>query len=328
MLTYYSELVRNLQKVAILVIGDLMLDRFIWGNVTRISPEAPVPVVEVTKETLMPGGAGNVACNISAFGSQSYLVGNIGSDLFGAFLTKELESQNVDISSVLKSAELPTITKTRVIGNSQQVVRVDRESKKDLAIYEIVKLKDQITEKLEISKICIISDYGKGLISEEILEFTIELCNQKNIPVLVDPKIENFKKYKNITCMTPNFLEARQGMNRMKVRGNAEIEQLGTDILELLNAKSILITRGEEGMSLFEKDKITHIPTVAKEVFDVTGAGDTVISVLAVCLANGLSLIDSANIANFAAGIVVGKIGTATTNQNELLNYLHDLHSN
>jgi D-beta-D-heptose 7-phosphate kinase/D-beta-D-heptose 1-phosphate adenosyltransferase len=321
---YYVDLVNNLKNVPVLVIGDLMLDQFIWGKVSRISPEAPVPVVEVTEETYMPGGAGNVACNISALDCTASLIGAIGKDFYADSFLEKYQNTNIDTSGIVHFTDRNTIVKTRIIAHQQQVVRVDRESKKPLTPEVIDQAFTNIKDKITKVKAVIISDYGKGLITDKILDFTIAECNRLNIPVLVDPKIENFQKYKNITCMTPNFLEARQGMNRMKVETEQEIETLGQDILSTLNAKSILITRGEYGMSLFENNKITHIPTVAKEVYDVTGAGDTVISTLAICLGNGFNIKDSAYISNIAAGIVVGKLGTATVSKKEIVNYLKE----
>ena len=318
----YIEIIKNLKDVNVLIIGDLMLDRFIWGNVSRISPEAPVPVVEVTKETYMPGGAGNVACNINSLDSNAYLIGAISDDIYGDFFLKKYEDSKVDTSGIAKFGDRNTIVKTRVVAHQQQVVRVDRESKEQLKDELIDEVLKNIESKIKNSKVVILSDYGKGIINDKVLDFTIEQCNELNIPVLVDPKIENFKKYKNITCMTPNLLEACTGMGKIKINTETDIENLGCDILELLNAKSIIITRGEAGMSVFEEDQITHIPTFAREVYDVTGAGDTVISTLAICLGNGLSIKDSAHIANFAAGIVVRKLGTATVKKQEIIDYV------
>jgi D-beta-D-heptose 7-phosphate kinase/D-beta-D-heptose 1-phosphate adenosyltransferase len=321
----YLQKVKNIKPASIMVVGDIMLDMFVHGKVRRISPEAPVPVVEVTKETNMPGGAGNVALNISSLTSKAVLIGVLGVDNHADLLLSKYSTENVDFSSVIKTTERNTIVKTRIIAEHQQVVRVDREDKHVFSSHLINEIKKNIAEKIDSVKIVVISDYGKGLINDEILGYLIPLAVSKNIPVLVDPKIEHFKKYKNITCMTPNFLEARQGMDRMNVGTLEEIENLGKDILKELNSTSVLITRSEEGMSLFEKDTITHIPTMAKEVYDVTGAGDTVISTLAVCLGNGLSLKDSAYISNYAAGIVVGKLGTATTTIEEIVNYLDEM---
>ncbi|MCP4482677.1 MAG: D-glycero-beta-D-manno-heptose-7-phosphate kinase [bacterium] len=321
---YYLDLINKLQSVPILVVGDLMLDRFIWGNVSRISPEAPVPVVEVTKETYMPGGAGNVACNIDSLGCSSSLIGAINDDLFGKFFLEKYHNTNVDTSGIINFDDRTTIVKTRVIAHQQQVVRVDRENKKAIPDTIINKALEAIQNKLKTVKAVVLSDYGKGIINDKVLEFTITQANKLNIPILVDPKIGNFKKYKNITCITPNFLEAKQGMDRLKIETDQDIEKLGKDIKNTLKAKSILITRGEAGMSLFENTEISHIPTVAQEVYDVTGAGDTVISTLAVCLGNGLSIKDSAYISNIAAGIVVGKLGTATVTLAEIMDYLKE----
>jgi D-glycero-beta-D-manno-heptose-7-phosphate kinase len=322
----YLELIKNLKNVSILVFGDTMLDRFIFGKVSRISPEAPVPIVEVEKEKFMPGGAGNVAQNISSLGATPYLVSVEGCDFFGELLLKQY-NENVNLSGIIKNSNRESIVKTRIIGNHQQIVRLDNEKKHSFTDEQIKEIKLKILEILAKVKVVIISDYGKGMINEKTLDFLIEESNKRNLPILVDPKIEHFKKYKNITCMTPNLLEAKQGMERMNISpiDVCKIEELGKDIRVLLDAESIMITRSEHGVSLFEKDKITHIPTMAKEVFDVTGAGDTVISTLAVCLGNGINMKDSAYIANFVAGIVVGKVGTSLTTKQEILDKMKNL---
>lgn len=309
------------QKNKIIVIGDVMLDRFIFGKVSRISPEAPVPVVDVVKENYMPGGAGNVAYNIISLGSYPILIGAIGNDFYGNSLLEYCYSKNILTNGLIVS-EKNTIVKTRIIAENQQVIRVDRDGSKVFENDLINLVKQKIDENIDDAKGVIISDYGKGLINNETLNYVIEESKKRGLFTLVDPKIENFKKYKGVTCITPNLLEAKQGMERMNVSSLEEIEILGKDILNFLGSSSVLITRSENGMSLFEKDKIEHIPTVAKEVFDVTGAGDTVISTLAVCLSNGLSLKESAYISNYAAGIVVGKLGTATTTLQEIEKYL------
>ncbi|ACC98457.1 ADP-heptose synthase [Elusimicrobium minutum Pei191] len=311
----------------IIVVGDIMLDHFIKGTVSRISPEAPVPVVNVTKEYYVAGGAGNVAVNLAALGAKATILSVVGQDRSGEDLSNFLSGQGVDTSFVVLDTSRPTTQKIRILAENQQVVRYDRESKNPVSS--------------DIGKICmenfkflakkadgvVISDYGKGMLSEANIKAIVDICNKNKIPVCVDPKIENFKKYKNITCMTPNTKEAFEGMGVAQVSDEKVLFDLGNKILKTLNAVSLLITRGAEGMSLFEKEKggkvkVSSVKATAREVFDVTGAGDTVISVLTLALAAKASLKEAASLANYAAGIVVGKVGTATVTQQEILKVL------
>ncbi len=317
---YYIDFVRKLEDVPILVFGDTMLDRFVFGSVDRISPEAPVPVVKTKLEKFMPGGAGNVVQNICALGATPYLVTVEGGDVFSELLLEQY-NKKANLEGVIRNPDRNTILKTRVIGNDQQIVRVDVEQKHEFSEENIEEIKQKLLITLDKVKLVVISDYGKGMVDKNILDFLIKEARKRHLFILVDPKIENFKLYKNVTCITPNLLEAKQGMNELDISpsDNKAIENLGFGIKKLLNSDSVLITRSEFGMSLFEKDKAMHILATAKEVYDVTGAGDTVISMLAVCLANGLSLYDSAFIANFVAGIVVRKIGTASVGKDEII---------
>lgn len=318
--SYYIDLIKKLDDVPILVFGDTMLDRFIFGSVDRISPEAPVPIVKTKLERFVPGGAGNVVQNISAFGATPYLVTVEGGDVFSELLLKQYDKK-VNLDGVIRNPERNTILKTRIIGNDQQIVRVDVEQKHVFSEENIDEIKSKILGIIDKVRTIVISDYGKGMVDKNILDFLIKEAKKRHIIILVDPKIENFKLYKNVTCITPNLSEAKQGMNELGILpdDNVKIENLGFDIKKFLNSDSVLITRSEFGMSLFEGNKVYHIASSAKEVYDVTGAGDTVISVLAVCLANGLSLYDSAFIANFVAGVVVGKIGTAVVKKDEII---------
>jgi D-glycero-beta-D-manno-heptose-7-phosphate kinase len=315
----FINIVKKFDKTKILVIGDIMIDRFIWGNVSRISPEAPVPVVEVVRENFMPGGAGNVVSNITSLGGEAYLAGLIGNDNYGSTFIDEMNDRGVDCTSVITANNRPTIVKTRIIAHHQQIVRVDREIRGNIDNKYIEQLIDNIKKIVPKINAIIISDYGKGVINPKILSAVISCAKQFNKPILVDPKIEHFKKYKNVTCITPNTLEAKLGMNWHNVETQEDVEILGKKIMKTLNIPSLLITQGEKGMTIFEGKNISHIPTMAKEVYDVTGAGDTVISVLAMCLANKTSVKDGAYIANIAAGIVVGKLGTATVTQDEII---------
>lgn len=303
----------------ILIIGDLMLDSFIWGKVSRISPEAPVPVVEVTRESNALGGAGNVANNITSLGGKATVIGVIGDDIIADRMIEELRAGGVDTGNIVRDATRPTITKTRIIAQHQQVVRVDKELKGEFAEGIVDDILAEVKEAAAGADAIIISDYGKGVINRRVLETAIKLARKHKIPITVDPKIEHFLSYKKVSCITPNFSEAVAGMRALEPRNEEEVIELGKRILKSLGSESVLITRGEKGMTLFEpKNKITHIPTRAKEVYDVTGAGDTVIATMTLALAACADYAEAAEISNFAAGIVVGKLGTATASPAEL----------
>ncbi len=320
-----ADIVQKLSKQSVLVVGDTMVDKFIWGKVSRISPEAPVPVVEISNETETLGGAGNVASNITSLGASSYLVTVIGDDNDGKNMKDMLKRKNINTDFVVVDKNRPTTIKTRIIASHQQVVRVDKEIKGSFSGGTEVNILKNIEKVMEKVNGVIISDYAKGVVSEKILKKIIALAKEKNIPVTVDPKIENFKKYKHITCMTPNTKEAIEGMNAKNISTDEDIAMLGNKILKTLKSESVLITRGEKGMTIIEKNnKITHIPTRAKEVYDVTGAGDTVIATMTLALSAKVDLVTSSEIANFAAGIVVGKVGTATVTQKELIQAIED----
>ena len=309
----------SFKKQTILVIGDTMVDKFIWGKVSRISPEAPVPVVEITKETETLGAAGNVANNITALGAKAVIISAIGEDNTGKSMFEMLEEKGIDASRLVYDPHRPTIIKTRIIATNQQVVRVDREIKGVLSRLTEAKIIKNIEAAVPEADGMILSDYGKGVINPKVLKRAIYLARKHKIPVTVDPKIENFKKYKRVTSITPNLKEASEGMNVKNIADEQALEALGKKILKTLNSDSVLITRGEMGMTLIRPgNKVMTIPTRAKEVYDVTGAGDTVISTMTLALAAGADLAGAAEIANFAAGIVVGKLGTATTSPEEL----------
>lgn len=311
----------DLRDQSILVVGDTMVDRFVWGKVSRISPEAPVPVVEVTKETQTLGGAGNVANNITSLGAKAYIITVIGNDLDGLCMKEMLKNKNINTDFVIVDKQRPTTLKTRIVASNQQVVRVDKEIKGFFSGKTEVSILKNIDEIIKKVDGVIISDYAKGIVTDKVLKKIITLAKKKKIPVTVDPKVENFKKYKHITCMTPNTKEAIDGMNAQHqgIKTDEDIARLGKKILKLLQSQSVLITRGEKGMTIIEKNKITHIPTRAKEVYDVTGAGDTVIATMTLALAAKWKLVEAAEIANFAAGIVVGKVGTATVTVDEII---------
>ncbi|MFH0947965.1 MAG: D-glycero-beta-D-manno-heptose-7-phosphate kinase [Elusimicrobiota bacterium] len=309
-------------NVKILIIGDLILDRFIRGESRRISPEAPVPVVEVKDETYSMGGAGNVANNIISLGGIVSVVGLVGNDYASKILLEELSKKNIGIGGILTDNTIKTSIKTRVIAGHQQIVRFDKETVRELSPFITEKIIQFINKKIPEYDAVLISDYGKGVVTQKVISEIIRLTKKYKKIVTVDPKIEHFSRYKFVDCLTPNIYEAMDGMGVSKLKDENDLKNLGKKILEKLKCRSVIITRGENGMTLFEKEKITHIPTTAKEVFDVTGAGDTVIAVLTLALSCGASLIEASQIANYAAGIVVGKLGTATVSSKELLKAL------
>ena len=316
------ELLRTVARFTgrrVLVVGDLMLDQYIRGSVSRISPEAPVPVVRVTGETFIPGGAGNVVSNLAALGAKVSVVGVVGEDEAGRRLLDQFHSKGVDVNGVCVDVDRLTTQKCRVVAERQQALRYDRETTGPLSHATETRLLASLADELSQAEAVILSDYGKGVIGPKLLSRAILGSRRRKIPVTVDPKPEHFRRYKGITCVTPNTAEAWACMHRVPRSGQEALDELGRDILKTLNSRSVLITRGPDGMSLFEAHgKVTHIPTVAREVFDVSGAGDTVISTFTLALAAGAPLVRAAKLSNHAAGIVVAKLGTATTDQKEL----------
>ena len=315
-----KEILKHFAGQEIIVVGDIMLDHFIKGSVSRISPEAPVPVVAVNNEFYVAGGAGNVAVNLAALGAKPVMISVIGPDLGGEMLKEILQSKGIATYGIAEDKDRPTTQKIRVMAEQQQIVRFDRESKKTISREIAAVCMKNFERAVQTAKGVILSDYGKGMLSDQNIKTIIAKCRKRKIPVCVDPKIDNFKKYKHITCMTPNTKEAWEGAGESPKAGEQAIINLGNKILKMLNADSVLITRSADGMSLFEKGKKlpTTIPTMAREVYDVTGAGDTVISVLTLGLAAGASLPEAAVLSNYAAGIVVGKSGTATATRKEI----------
>lgn len=314
----FKEITKSFKDKRILVIGDLILDEFIWGKVKRISPEAPVPVVEVQKESLRLGGSANVVNNLCALGCKVALSGVIGNDSNGKRLTSILQEMNVDYKGVVTKENRPTAIKTRIIAQHQQIVRFDREKVMPVMPSTIDKIRAYIMKNIASMDAVIISDYGKGVITEELLAEILPHISKNNIPIAVDPKPLNFPFYQGVTVITPNHHEASEAAG-IETDSSEGLKRTGIKLLKSNKSQSILITRGENGMSLFEKEgDETHIPTVARDVYDVTGAGDTVIATMALSLASGATLRESAILANHAAGIVVGKLGTATTTVDEI----------
>jgi D-glycero-beta-D-manno-heptose-7-phosphate kinase len=303
----------------ILVLGDLMLDRFIWGTVQRISPEAPVPVVEIRRETTCLGGAANVAANIRSLGGRPVPIGLVGKDREGEELQKEFKSLGAPLSGLIVDRARPTSVKTRIIAHHQQVCRADREDKSPLSSEIQDRVACHFLKSLPRVDSVVVSDYAKGLVSLPLLRTVLPAAARAGKVVCVDPKMQDLAAYRPATVITPNTQEAERAAGR-PIGSTEEVVRAGRKILRETGIQHLLITRGEEGMALFEDHgRVTHIPTLAREVYDVTGAGDTVISTLALGLSVGLSILEAAVLSNIAAGIVVGKLGTASVSPDELI---------
>jgi D-beta-D-heptose 7-phosphate kinase/D-beta-D-heptose 1-phosphate adenosyltransferase len=314
------EIIRNFPRSKVLVVGDIMIDHFIWGRVSRISPEAPVPVVEVQSDNFMLGGCANVLNNIFSLGGKVYATSVIGSDDMGQRLLGEFRKRHIETDGIIVEANRPTTLKTRIVAHSQQVVRFDQESRRSIKPKTVEKIIKYVKNVMDVLDVIVISDYDKGVITKPLMDGIREAISGKGIQVCVDPKQNDFSLYQGFDIVTPNNYEAGRATG-MEIMEGRDIARLGKMLLDRFNFRALLITRGEEGMSLFEKDgKTTHtaFPAEAREVFDVTGAGDTVIGVFALCVASGATFKEAAALANYAAGIVVGKVGTATISQDEL----------
>ncbi len=314
------EITRLFRERRIVVLGDVMLDEFVWGDVTRISPEAPVPVVDIRRESVHLGGAANVLANLAALGAKACVVGVVGNDSAGERLRASVSkaSSHQDPDYLLIDEKRPSTIKTRIIAHSQLVVRADRELRTPVDSSTEAKLISAVRLALEGADGLVISDYDKGVVTPRILSEILPFAYGR-IPVLIDPKLRNLRSYQPATLVTPNHHEALR-MSNLEEDSDGELERAAIFIRETLDCDAVLITRGDRGMMLLErKGDPVFVKTAAREVYDVTGAGDTVIATLAASLASGASLIEAAVLANHAAGIVVGKVGTATATANELL---------
>lgn len=316
------EIVEHFPRARVLVVGDFILDEFIWGSVSRISPEAPVPVVSVKRESFVPGGSLNVANNIRTLGGTVTPCGVVGRDLEGRLLVRGMRRLGIDTGGVVLDHARPTTVKTRVIAHSQQVVRVDREKVEPISRLDAKKILQFVRKKIKETDVVVVEDYGKGVIEPFLLTPLLKLTREFEKPVLVDPKEKHFMLYQGVTAITPNRAEAHGAFETFDARANGrpkDLETVGRGLLKRLRSKAVLITLGEEGMALFEMGQPTaRIPTTAREVFDVSGAGDTVIGVFALGLAAGATLKAAAILSNLAAGIVVAKLGTATVEPSEM----------
>lgn len=312
------EILKNFSKVKVLVVGDIMLDRYWWGSVSRISPEAPVPVVHLDKTSLIAGGAANVAVNVSGLGAEAFLVGVVGNDESAGIFPEILKFSKVSSDYLVRSIDRQTTVKTRVVAHSQQVVRIDQETKQSLSIEDEEKVWGKIENLFEWIDIVIISDYAKGVLTENLLSRLITKAIDCNKHILVDPKGKNYHKYKSATILTPNRREAAEACN-LEEDEKQTIEIAGKHLLNELNLEALLITKGEEGMTLFQKkSEPLNLPAMARDVYDVTGAGDTVIATLAVGMGAGATIAEASNLANIAAGLVVEQIGTTSIKFEEL----------
>src|ERR1041385_2609992 len=315
--TRASEILRAFRDRNVLVLGDVMLDEFVWGDVTRISPEAPVPVVDVRRESVHLGGAANVLANLVALGARGSVVGVVGKDGSGERLRDGLSELGTLDQGLIVDETRPSTTKTRIIAHSQLVVRADRESRVPVP----ANIEDQIIaclkEALSSAHAFVVSDYDKGVVTPRILREVLPVA-YGHVPVLIDPKLRNFNAYRPATLVTPNHLEALR-MSDSEDHSDDGSHQAAKIIREKLGCDAVLITRGDRGMMLLEGNGgPVYVETAAREVYDVTGAGDTVIAALAGALACGATMIEAASFANHAAGIVVGKVGTATVSAEEL----------
>jgi D-beta-D-heptose 7-phosphate kinase/D-beta-D-heptose 1-phosphate adenosyltransferase len=310
-------------KTTILVVGDIILDEYIWGDVNRISPEAPVPVVEVREETKMLGGAANVISNIASLGGKAVLCGITGGDETAKEIEERIRRLGSTTGGILTESDRVTSIKTRVVAQNQQVVRYDRESRKDIrpdTAKRLLKFVDRSSEKVDG---VIVSDYGKGVVSGSLMKGLRSVLRKRGVAFAVDPKTGNFQYYRGVDVITPNHFEAGAFCG-FRIHDEKTLVKAGRQMLKELNCRSVLITQGKDGMTLFENGgEISHIPTVARKVFDVTGAGDTVVSTFCLGLASGMDLKSAAIISNIAAGIVVGEVGTSTVSAEELKKNIH-----
>jgi rfaE bifunctional protein kinase chain/domain len=302
----------------ILVVGDIIMDEYIWGNVSRISPEAPVPVVDVRQETKMLGGAANVVNNIAALGGRAILCGVVGDDGTGKEIKEKVRALGFGTEGILIERDRPTTIKTRIVAQSQQVVRFDREGRNQIRDENIRGLLDFVKKVKGRIDGVLVSDYGKGVISAPLMKGLRKILAGSHVVLAVDPKPGHFEYYHGIDVITPNHHEAGAYCG-MAIVDDDSLIQAGKRMLSGLKCRSVLITQGKDGMTLFERNgEISHIPTMARKVFDVTGAGDTVISTFSLGLASGMDLKSAAVMSNLAAGIVVGEVGTSAVKAEEL----------
>lgn len=314
--------IEKFSKTRVIVIGDLMIDEYLWGTVDRISPEAPVPIVSVERESYTLGGAGNVINNLVALGATVFPIGTAGTGKAGGMIFEQLEALGVETHGIIKEADRPTTRKTRVIASNQQVLRIDKETRKEISNDTLKKVSGLLKEKMPDLDLIIISDYDKGLVTRSLVKQTVDLARKHKILVIADPKGLDYSKYRHVNLLTPNRKEAAQSAG-MQINSHDDLVKAGRLIIKKAGLERLLITCGKDGMVLFDSSGDPfEIASKAQQVFDVSGAGDTVIAILGLGLASGASFRESAMVANVAAGIVVAKLGTATASKEELKNAL------
>ena len=314
-----QEIIHKFSGLRIVTLGDLMLDEYMWGDVRRISPEAPVPVVEVKRETWHLGGAGNVVSNLLELGARAVPIGIVGADEAAKMLRERFAERNARIDGIITDVARPTTRKTRVVAHNQQILRADREDRSPISNGIEDRVIAAFNQAISNADAVIISDYDKGLLTPRVLRSVISAARSRARMVCLDPKIRNFAHYREVDVITPNQIEAERACG-VEITDESSLNTAAQRICDLIGCKNVLITRGEHGMSMLNAEgEMTHIPTTAREVYDVTGAGDTVIATLALSLASNARLNEAAIIANHAAGVVVGKVGAATLSTDELL---------
>ena len=313
-----EQLLQRLPELKFLVVGDLILDTYLWGDSQRISPEAPIPVVNIEKEEARLGGAGNVANNLADLGCDVQVASVVGTDSDGRELKRLLTQRGVSADGLYNAAGRTTTSKTRILANNQQMLRLDREDCVDIDPLQENQLLAFVRDVLSDVDVVLISDYRKGVLTKRVLAELIQLCTDFGCPVIADPKGRDFSRYRGVSLLTPNRKEVELASG-MKINSPESLLSVGISLQQKLDLESLLITRGKDGMSLFTGDDPHNLPTEARDVYDVSGAGDTVLAFCAVGLAGGYSVLKSAELANMAAGIVVGKVGTSTVSPAEIL---------
>ena len=319
-----KQILSEFKRANVLVVGDLILDQFVWGKVARISPEAPIPVVEVQSESLVPGGAANVVNNICSVGGRAAVAGIIGNDPSGRLLKKLLEDEGANTDFIVATSRAETTVKMRIIAHHQHVVRVDREKLNEQDEKSRTKIFEKIRKAISKFNAIILEDYGKGVLTQDFIDDIIHLANEKGTITAADPKKGHYLDFTGVTLVTPNYDEAFFIANVDSSREN-NLEKVGDILVEKWGGAAVLITLGEKGMCLFQKGrKPQYIPTMPKDVYDVAGAGDTVIGVVTLALASGATVVEAAHLANYAAGIVIEKVGTGTVTREELLHAISE----
>lgn len=313
----FDEIAAKIRSLNIAVLGDVMLDKYVWGRVTRISPEAPVPIITLEGESSNLGGAANVCANVGALGANARLFGLIGNDSDGRVLREQVRARGYSDEGIIVDDDRQTSIKTRVIAQNQHIVRIDKETVRNIDSSAALKLLGRFGKDLNHIDAVILQDYNKGVLSPFIIRQVIDACNENNIPVAVDPKLENFWEYKGTTLFKPNVEELEAALGT-PIHNDKELEKAGRTVFEKMEVEFLLITCGSKGMTLFEKEKITHIPTKTFRVHDVSGAGDTVIATIMTAFAAGADINESSVLATYAAGVVIAEVGAVPVDLDDL----------